>query len=161
MSDGNRDKHWSIATDRPTSDLDAHLPEPGSPLLAVHRELPANPDSVRDARQLVGALLQQGAMERNRRDDVLLAVSEAVTNAVRHAYDEGRSGSMDLTVQSSASELAITVADHGRGLDRPSPSPGLGFGVSLIKQMADHAVFLANRQGGTTVEMTFGLSGTH
>ena len=89
-------------------------------------------------------------------DDVLLAVSEAVTNAVRHAYD-GPSGLVELSVQRSGTQLAITISDRGRGLDMPTPRPGLGLGVGLIRKMADHAVFMANRQGGTTVEMQFRL----
>ena len=47
--------------------------------------------------------------------DVKTAVSEAVTNAVVHAYP-GEKGSVELTLQESGGEITVTVSDTGRGI---------------------------------------------
>lgn len=114
------------------------------------------PNSVGAARQIIAALLPPEMLEHERGDDVILAVSEAVTNAVRHAYDDP-GGRIHVSARRSVDQLLITVSDHGRGLGSPSPAPGLGLGMGLIETVADRAVFRANRAGGTTVEMRFDL----
>jgi hypothetical protein len=50
------------------------------------------------------------------------------------------------------------AAGSATRLISPTPVPGLGLGIGLIKRVADHASFIANRRGGTTVEMRFALS---
>lgn len=47
--------------------------------------------------------------------DVKTAVSEAVTNAVVHAYP-GEKGFVELTLQESGGEITVTVSDTGRGI---------------------------------------------
>jgi serine/threonine-protein kinase RsbW len=95
-------------------------------------------------------------------DDVVaaagLAVSEATTNAVVHAYAESTElGSVAVQAGIEDNMLWVTVCDEGRGM-RPRPdSPGLGLGLPLIAQMAASFEVHERDSGGTEVRMRFAL----
>jgi anti-anti-sigma factor len=95
-------------------------------------------------------------------DDVIaaagLAVSEATTNAVVHAYaDEPEPGAVAVAAGIDDDMLWVTVCDDGRGM-RPRPdSPGLGLGLPLIAQMAASFEVHERDPGGTEVRMRFSL----
>jgi anti-sigma regulatory factor (Ser/Thr protein kinase) len=114
--------------------------------------LDAEPSSVTRARRELAAIAEcAGASV----DDVKTAVSEAVGNAVLHAYREGPPGTVTLTAQWH-DVLEITVADDGTGMSPHVDSPGLGIGISLITQAAEDVQF-GTSKSGTTVTMTFSL----
>jgi anti-sigma regulatory factor (Ser/Thr protein kinase) len=74
--------------------------------------LPARrPASIYEARHLVGALCKQIGSE-ERATDVMLAVSEAVTNAVCHGYRDGQTGGIDLWAAVEGDELAAVIRDY-------------------------------------------------
>src|SRR3954471_10687113 len=87
-----------------------------------------------------------------------LAVSEATTNAVVHAYaGEDEPGSVAVLAGIEDGHLWVTVCDEGRGM-RPRPdSPGLGLGLPLIAQMAASFEVHERDSGGTEVRMRFAL----
>lgn len=89
---------------------------------------------------------------------VALAVSEAATNAVLHAYvGAPRAGTVQLTGRTTDDGVVISVADEGSGL-RPRPdSPGLGLGLSLMQRVADEVAFVGapQRAAGTEVRLRF------
>jgi anti-sigma regulatory factor (Ser/Thr protein kinase) len=92
--------------------------------------------------------------------DMKVAVSEAVTNSVLHAFPSGEPGTITVlvTVDERAALLTVVVTDDGTGV-RPRPdSPGLGLGLPLITTLARTAKISAGPSGqGTRVHMTFGL----
>src|SRR5688500_1621920 len=68
---------------------------------------------------------------------VALAVSEASTNAVLHAFPE-RPGAIRVTVvEAGDDQIEIAVSDDGIGLTPRPDSPGLGLGLGLIAEVAD------------------------
>src|SRR4051812_32264685 len=87
-----------------------------------------------------------------------LAVSEATTNAVVHAYaDDDEPGAVTVLAGIDEGHLWVTVCDEGRGM-RPRPdSPGLGLGLPLIAQMAASFEVHERDSGGTEVRMRFAL----
>ena len=85
--------------------------------------------------------------------DVQLAVTEAATNAVMHAYAT-TPGDVTVTADVHEGELAIVIADTGTGLVERSDSPGLGVGLSIIATVADEMRITSNA-GGTQIHMTF------
>jgi serine/threonine-protein kinase RsbW len=87
-----------------------------------------------------------------------LAVSEATTNAVVHAYaDEPEPGAVSVQAGIDDGMLWVTVCDDGRGM-RPRPdSPGLGLGLPLIAQMAASFEVHEREPCGTEVRMRFAL----
>jgi serine/threonine-protein kinase RsbW len=93
---------------------------------------------------------------------VALCVSEAVSNAVVHAYREReRPGEVELEVKRPNGYLCLLVRDHGCGLVPRTDSPGLGLGLPLIAESASSLEVRSPGDGGTEVLMRFDLrSGT-
>jgi anti-sigma regulatory factor (Ser/Thr protein kinase) len=90
-------------------------------------------------------------------DRVALAVSEAATNAVLHAYEEGDRGDVQLVATLGESDLEVAILDEGRGLRDAYESPGIGWGLRLIEQSStDHELRL-RRPKGVELWMRFAL----
>jgi anti-sigma regulatory factor (Ser/Thr protein kinase) len=117
----------------------------------VDIELPPEPGSVAEARHKVRELARAvGSPDQ----EVALAVSEAVSNAVVHAFRHGKEGSIRICARRDGGELIVIVADNGVGMIPDLDSPGLGVGTSLISRLSDQATFESTDEG-TTVTMRF------
>ena len=117
----------------------------------VDLELPPEPGSVAEARYAVRELARAvGSPEQ----EVALAVSEAVANAVLHAFRHGKEGSVRVLARRDGGELLVTVADNGVGMIPDLDSPGLGVGTSLISRLSEQATFESSDEG-TIVTMRF------
>jgi serine/threonine-protein kinase RsbW len=94
---------------------------------------PAQVSSVSPARHRVVDWLREQRMPDPPLSDIALVLSEAVTNAVTHAYvGHDEPGQVHVVVVMEHDEVMIMVEDHGIGL-RPRPdSPGLGYGLALM-----------------------------
>jgi anti-sigma regulatory factor (Ser/Thr protein kinase) len=92
-----------------------------------------------------------------RLDEVRLAVSEALTNAVVHAYRDGEPGRFQVTAALASGELWVLIGDDGRGLHAWNDSRGLGIGLSLISGLSDDFAIVTRASGGTEVQMRFDL----
>jgi serine/threonine-protein kinase RsbW len=91
-------------------------------------------------------------------NDIALAVTEATTNAVLHAYrDRAEPGTVTVTAERIDDHVCLYVRDQGSGLAPRVDSPGLGLGLGLIAQVADSADVRAPETGGTEVVMRFNL----
>ena len=87
-------------------------------------------------------------------DDLALAVSEAVTNAIVHGYRDGGPGRVDLECWRDGDECIVEVTDRGVGM-RPNPgSPGIGMGLPVITALAD-TVEIVSLDRGTAIRMRF------
>jgi anti-sigma regulatory factor (Ser/Thr protein kinase) len=90
-----------------------------------------------------------------------LCVSEAVSNAVLHAYRKlGRRGPVEVEVRRPEGYLYVHVRDQGSGLRRREDSPGLGLGLPLITQSASELDIRTEIAVGTELVMRFALSGS-
>jgi anti-sigma regulatory factor (Ser/Thr protein kinase) len=86
---------------------------------------------------------------------VALAVSEAATNAVVHAFVGRSPGTISIQAFCDDAHLVVVVADDGRGT-RPRPdSPGLGLGLPLMTRLAASVEFETGPAGGTVVRLRF------
>ena len=83
-----------------------------------------------------------------------LAVTEAITNVVRHAYPEG-TGAFHITAAVTGREFWVLVADDGCGYQTASTRPGLGWGLTLIARLSEEYVITERASGGTEVRMRF------
>ena len=93
--------------------------------------------------------------------DLKLALTEACTNSIRHAYD-GQDGVVEIVYELRADSLAIEVSDDGRGFDhddepRPQSKDDLsegGLGIAIIQSIADEFE-LGPGQGGRGSRLRF------
>lgn len=132
--------------------------ETGSPLVAVR--LPARRESARRARTVAVEAARRAGVPEERLPDVALAVSEAVTNAIRHGWSAGGEEEIvDLTAVVGDDGLELVVRDGGRGLEAPTLDPGLGVGMDLIRTLAEEVSFESTLGEGTVVRMRFPVAG--
>jgi anti-sigma regulatory factor (Ser/Thr protein kinase) len=123
---------------------------------ALQRSLPASAAALPRLRGLVrsfaagrcGADADQAAM-------IALAVTEAATNVVLHAYPD-RPGMINLLAEVDDGRLHVRIADAGVGM-RPSRQPGIGAGLRIMEGLAETEVVSQPGQG-TAVDMVFRLS---
>lgn len=108
------------------------------------------------ARAAVGGL-DPGSVPAQSVEDLMIAVSEAVTNAIVHGRPHVRA-----RYWRNGERIVVTVTDDGDGPNNPYagllPAPGRdvgGFGLWLIYQLCDHVAF-QRKDDGFTVRMTAG-----
>jgi serine/threonine-protein kinase RsbW len=124
--------------------------------LAQEQTWPATPESVPEARRTATAWARALGAAEERLGDIALAVSEACTNAVVHAYAGDRPGSFRVCVEPDAVGVRVLVTDWGHGMRPRHDSPGLGLGLPVIARLTSS---LEVRSGagdeGTTLVMAF------
>lgn len=94
-------------------------------------------------RDELGRMMRESAFDEKAIGEFLLAVQEAITNVIRHAY-AGTKGRVEITVQDCADRMTLWIQDFGRCFDitrvpdpvLPKEKPG-GLGIYLIKKMVD------------------------
>jgi serine/threonine-protein kinase RsbW len=85
-----------------------------------------------------------------------VCVTEAITNAVVHAYrHHDRPGRVDMEAEVDGDSLWVRVRDQGRGLEPRLDSPGLGLGLPLIAQLSASSEIVSPEHGGTEIIMRF------
>jgi serine/threonine-protein kinase RsbW len=128
---------------------------------ALVLQLSATADSVGAARRAVGAYCQRLGAARPLTDRVMLSVSEAVTNALVHAYRhvaEPASERIELEARRHDEALIVIVRDFGCGMAPRLDSPGLGLGLPLIAASTSSVQIDTPPEGGRTeVSMEFAL----
>jgi anti-sigma regulatory factor (Ser/Thr protein kinase) len=122
--------------------------------------LTASARSVAEARRSVADFARDNGVPEPCVDNVLLAVSEAVTNAVVHAFrglvDRG---TVRVVATMYTEWIEVRVTDDGSGMAPRVDSPGLGLGLPLIQHLADEFDHRRPPNGvGTELWMRFGCS---
>ena len=126
---------------------------PASP--DVRLSLPAQPDSLGVIRHVLGAFAESLRLPADVVEDIRLAVTEACTNVVRHAYDGEPAGPIEVVMRPSHGRLEVVITDRGRGMP-PSPDvEGPGLGLPLIAALADNVELEQAPVRGSRLRMTF------
>lgn len=119
-------------------------------------KLPARPDNVAVVRHAFGGLGEALGMSEQLMSDIKLAVTEACTNVVVHAYG-GDEGPLEVDATIEGDRLQVLVRDHGRGVLPRTDSPGLGLGLPLIATLAESLELGSDHEEHTEVRMVFRL----
>jgi serine/threonine-protein kinase RsbW len=123
-----------------------------------HYTFDADSRSISHARHAVRGFVREHGVPGELVDGITLAVSEACTNVVLHAYrDRASTGSMSLDLELEPRRLRISVADRGIGMRPRTDSPGLGLGLPIIASVADGYAVEPGADGGTELNMCFDL----
>ena len=125
----------------------------------LRRALPAVPSSVTTMRADVAAFVSAAGIGEPLLTSVKLAVSEAVTNAVMHAYlGADQPGEVRLDARVDDGHVLVTVADDGCGMTPRLDSPGLGVGLPFIADTTDTLDIELSDGGGTQLRMVFRIA---
>ena len=105
--------------------------------------IPAKAEYIALGRLAVTGLLRARAVEPEVLADVKLALTEACSNSIRHAYADGREGEVEIRYELADTTLLVEVSDEGGGFD-PSlleAGPGVldegGLGIAIIRALTD------------------------
>jgi len=115
-------------------------------------------DCCQNARNRVDQVADRAGFDKSDREDVMLAVGEAVTNAIQHGQNGSGPEAYSVGCMASAGRLCVLVSDHGAGFD-PEALPSLedvmflerGRGIHCMRAVMDELTF--HFGGGTTVRM--------
>ena len=121
----------------------------------VKLTLPARPENVSVIRHVLGAFAEALRLPDDLVEDLRLAVTEACTNVVRHAYPPDLPGPVEISIRPMDEQVSVIVADHGRGIGTSSDTTGPGLGLPLIAAIADEVELQPVPGGGSRVAMTF------
>jgi serine/threonine-protein kinase RsbW len=116
----------------------------------------AVPESVPAARRAVVDWLRAADTTDPPLGEIEVVVSEALTNAVTHAYNgDGRPGEMRVRVALHPREVEVVVEDDGHGMVPRADSPGLGLGLPLIAMLSERLDVHSEPGAGTRLLITF------
>jgi serine/threonine-protein kinase RsbW len=131
---------------------------PGVPVAAVDSDirltLPARAENLTVVRHVLGALAEALDLPREVTADMRLAVTEACSNVVRHAYGD-ETGNIDVVVRSGGAALEVIVTDTGRGIGPSLDTAGPGLGLPLIAALADSLEIERPALQGSRLVMSF------
>ena len=115
-------------------------------------EYPSEPPALPLVRNQVDELLEASTAGREKRWDIRLAVTEACSNVIRHAYPAS-GGTFQVSTELTHSGLGVTVRDAGRGtVGRIVPRVGL-----VLAYEASDDLVLEDARPGLIVRMSFSV----
>ena len=127
----------------------------------VRLTIPAKPEYITLSRLALSGLSRVRPLADDTLADLKLALTEACSNSVRHAYDDGE-GHVDIQFVLLDDRLVIEVADDGTGFEPHSTDPVApggelsegGLGIAIIRSIADE-VEIADGPGGRGSRLRF------
>jgi anti-sigma regulatory factor (Ser/Thr protein kinase) len=130
-------------------------------LVRLALDLPDDAASVPLCRRVTRTILEELQIAPERRYEIELALGEAATNVVRHAYPHP-GNQYHVEIEITGGVLRLTVLDQGLGFARdtvPNPDDSQlgGRGLQLIEQIADAAWFECIKGQGTKLVAEFGV----
>jgi serine/threonine-protein kinase RsbW len=121
----------------------------------VRLTLPARPENVAVVRHVLGAFAEALQLPDPVIEDMRLAVTEACTNVVRHAYQDGHPGPIEIVIHPQGDSLQVVVSDRGRGLGPSADAAGPGLGLPLIAALTESVEIEQTPDAGSRLRMSF------
>jgi serine/threonine-protein kinase RsbW len=108
----------------------------------IRLTIPAKAEYITLCRLTLAGISQLRDISDETLHDLKLALTEACTNSVRHAYEAGSEGSVQIVYEIGDEDISIEVIDEGEGfvLDEASETDHLsesGLGIAIIRSLAD------------------------
>jgi serine/threonine-protein kinase RsbW len=105
--------------------------------------IPARAEFIALCRLALAGLARTRALAPEVVADLKLALTEACSNSVRHAYAEGREGVVEIRYELDSDRIRVEVADDGHGFDpvlverSPDEIDEGGLGIAIIRAVTD------------------------
>jgi anti-sigma regulatory factor (Ser/Thr protein kinase) len=122
----------------------------------ISMDIDAVPESVAVVRGWVAGFAAEHGADEELRGRIQIAVTEAMSNAVLHAYPVDEIGTVCVSADIEDDELEVVIADDGRGFV-PGPTTGLGAGLRLVALTTDRFAIRERTPTGTELWMRFAL----
>lgn len=130
----------------------------------VQLSIPASSEFIAVARLAVSGVAARMNFTIEDIEDIKVAVSEACTNAIQHAYLDPENHQIDIVFKLNESQLEISVTDNGKGFNTENIESektkgtntemfGLGLGLVFIQSLMDDAQIRSEQGKGTTLTM--------
>jgi serine/threonine-protein kinase RsbW len=109
----------------------------------VSLTIPAKPEYIALGRLALTGVLRTHAVKQEVVADLKLALTEACSNSIRHAYADGREGFVEIRYELEDDQLAVEISDEGSGFDLgPLAGDTLdldegGLGIAIIRAVTD------------------------
>jgi serine/threonine-protein kinase RsbW len=122
--------------------------------------IPARPEFIALGRLALTGLARTRALSQEVVADLKLALTEACSNSVRHAYDEGRLGVVRIRYELSPDRFVIEVDDEGSGFDPQTIERAQeeldegGLGIAIIRALTDDLEIGPRPEGGSRLRFT-------
>ena len=141
----------STSVDLPEALRHSHL----RPVRPLRRALvfPGRTEELERVRAFVREAMAAGGVEARQRNGISLAVDEAVSNVVRHAYEAGRPGRVEVHIEIDARRCLVRILDSGRSFHPPAGTGEVdleehvrqgkrsGLGIFLMRQVMDEVEY--------------------
>jgi serine/threonine-protein kinase RsbW len=134
------------------------LTDEGGGVVALR--IPARPEYIALGRLALAGLSRSRALLPEVVADLKLALTEACSNSVRHAYEEGREGIVEIRYALSHDRIAIEVTDDGSGFDPETLERAQeeldegGLGIAIIRALTDELEIGPRPEGGSRLRFT-------
>jgi serine/threonine-protein kinase RsbW len=123
---------------------------------SVRLTIPAKPEYITLGRLALTGLAGVRPVPDETLYDLKLALTEACTNSVRHAYENGREGSVEIVYELQPDRLVVEVGDEGAGFEPVDGGNGQGdeleeggLGIEIIRALADEVEIGRREEGGS------------
>src|SRR2546423_10775724 len=132
---------------------------------SVRLTIPAKPEDITLGRLALTGIAKLRPVSDETLSDLKLALTEACTNSVRHAYQEGRIGAVEIVYQLEPDRLVVEIVDEGAGFapeqvevsGNGDLSEG-GLGIAIIRAVVDEVEIGERETGGSRLRFVKFLS---
>lgn len=124
------------------------------PAAILEHTLPARAESIPRIRAAITAFAAAAGAHGPLLYEIELAVTEAASNVVAHAYAPGTTGLVHVAAEVEEDMLEVVVADDGAGF-RAGHSHVAGLGLPIIAELTAHFTIAPRERGGSAVAMRF------
>jgi serine/threonine-protein kinase RsbW len=123
---------------------------------AVRLTIPAKAEYITLGRLALTALAEVQPFSEETLSDLKLALTEACSNSVRHAYGGGREGVVEIVYDVTPERVSVEVCDDGEGFTLADVEDGGngdlsegGLGIAIIRAVADEVEIGERESGGS------------
>ena len=131
---------------------------------SINIQIPSLSENIRMIESFIDNAKERYNLEDDIYGNIMIAVTEAVNNAIRHGNSNDKSKNVSLSLNLEENQIVFFVSDEGNGFDYqylPDPTapeylekPG-GRGIFLMKHLCDEVSF---QDEGKVVKLNFYLN---
>ena len=131
----------------------------------IELSIPSHPRFLQVVRGTMGRVAALLQIPKDHAGNIILAVDEACSNIIKHAYFNDPNGVIELSIHPGKTRLEIFITDYGRSCDIGSMKPRAlddirpgGLGTYIINQVMDEVEYQCGINGSNRIRMVICLT---